>query len=330
MDNANEEEIFRSDEDDFAKSMEDLRAKVLRIGERYDPDEPVTLFDIPVYNNVGDQLIFLGELYFLDKLKVKDVHFVPNGQDMSNPRLYRGRKVLFQGGGNFGDIYPEHDEKRIQVLNASRGSEVEFLPQTLHYRDPANLDRMRRAVSAHGRVIIHVRDNRSYEFATAMFDCDVRLSPDMAHALWGDDLLKYSGSISNDTLYMLRRDIERTPSQALASSVDWDDLVSKWKLRFSWRACQFVYGGIGMDSIRQAAIRYWIAHCKYRVRSAVEFFGSYQTIVTSRLHGHILTLLIGRDCLLLDNSYGKNSTYLETWTKKTGKVRLISELSDGR
>lgn len=38
-------------------------------------------------------------------------------------------------------------------------------------------------------------------------------------------------------------------------------------------------------------------------------------MITDRLHGHILCLLLGLPHVLLDNTYGKLKDFYDTWTK---------------
>jgi len=44
-------------------------------------------------------------------------------------------------------------------------------------------------------------------------------------------------------------------------------------------------------------------------------------VITDRLHGHILSLLMGIPHVLLDNSYGKVRRFYEAWTKEFESVR---------
>ena len=39
-----------------------------------------------------------------------------------------------------------------------------------------------------------------------------------------------------------------------------------------------------------------------------------RVVVTDRLHGHILSMLLGKPHVILDNSYGKLSSFHEKWT----------------
>ena len=58
---------------------------------------------------------------------------------------------------------------------------------------------------------------------------------------------------------------------------------------------------------------------------AVLFFSRYESVETSRLHGHILSSLLGKPNTVIDNSYGKNANYYYTWMHEAPDVRLIGE-----
>jgi exopolysaccharide biosynthesis predicted pyruvyltransferase EpsI len=50
-----------------------------------------------------------------------------------------------------------------------------------------------------------------------------------------------------------------------------------------------------------------------------------RVVITDRLHGHILCLLLGLPHVLLDNSIGKLSAYFETWTPSMAGVTFASD-----
>ena len=45
-----------------------------------------------------------------------------------------------------------------------------------------------------------------------------------------------------------------------------------------------------------------------------------ERIVTDRLHGHILALLLGIPHIVLDNDYGKLAAYIRVWTQASPLV----------
>jgi pyruvyl transferase EpsO len=51
-------------------------------------------------------------------------------------------------------------------------------------------------------------------------------------------------------------------------------------------------------------------------------------VVTDRLHGHILSVLLGIPNVLMDNSYGKNQSFYATWTQDLDLVRWAKKGDD--
>ena len=52
-----------------------------------------------------------------------------------------------------------------------------------------------------------------------------------------------------------------------------------------------------------------------RARVALGFaqIDRHKVLVTDRLHGHIMASLFGKPHVVIDNSYGKISNFIETW-----------------
>ena len=52
-----------------------------------------------------------------------------------------------------------------------------------------------------------------------------------------------------------------------------------------------------------------------QINQSVRLLSNYDLIITTRLHGHILACLLGIPNILLNNSYGKNKNFYQTWMK---------------
>jgi pyruvyl transferase EpsO len=52
----------------------------------------------------------------------------------------------------------------------------------------------------------------------------------------------------------------------------------------------------------------------------VRLLAAGRRVVTDRLHGHILCLLVGIPHCLYDNSYGKNREFYRAWTSSSDFV----------
>ncbi len=59
-------------------------------------------------------------------------------------------------------------------------------------------------------------------------------------------------------------------------------------------------------------------------------FNRYPCVITNRLHGHILCVLLGIPHVFLPNSYGKNQLWYETWTSQIANVRFVTSPEEVR
>ena len=53
-----------------------------------------------------------------------------------------------------------------------------------------------------------------------------------------------------------------------------------------------------------------------------------KVVVTDRLHGHILSVLMNKPNVILDNSYGKVFNYHAAWTPGVQNVLVASNITD--
>lgn len=53
--------------------------------------------------------------------------------------------------------------------------------------------------------------------------------------------------------------------------------------------------------------------CKAMIKEGVEFISPYKIIETTRLHGCILSILLNKKIILINNTYGKNKNFYDTW-----------------
>ena len=58
-----------------------------------------------------------------------------------------------------------------------------------------------------------------------------------------------------------------------------------------------------------------------RLFRGIRILSNAKVVITDRLHGHILSLLLGIPHVLLDNRIGKNRAFYETWTRDSAITR---------
>ncbi|CAA0282372.1 Exopolysaccharide biosynthesis protein [Acinetobacter baumannii] len=55
---------------------------------------------------------------------------------------------------------------------------------------------------------------------------------------------------------------------------------------------------------------------------SINFINQYDTIYTTRLHGCILAVLLGKNIYLMDNNYGKNTRFFNEWLQDYENIML--------
>ncbi len=295
-------------------------------------EAPFALLDFPNHANVGDSAIWVGEaLYFRDH-RGRDPRYVASIDAFSEARLRTSvpeGPIFIHGGGNFGDLWPRHQEFREHLLERFRDRPIIQLPQTIHFDDPARAAGAAKAIARHGNFRLFVRDQPSYDFAAAHFDCEVTLCPDMAVFIGALD----RGAPEVDVLYLLRTDRERAVRGA-ATRKGYSSRVADWlvesrpsletrKLR---RVLRELRRG-QRDRLVLRAASYQTA-ARARVLRGCRLLSSGRVVITDRLHAHLLCLLAGIPHAVLDNSYGKLGAFLDRWTGEAAGVHRADSTED--
>jgi len=275
------------------------------------------LLDFPNYANVGDNAIWLGELAYLRRAGVEIVYRsdqVAYSREQLAARIGDGT-ILLSGGGNFGDLWPAHQWFREEVVSAFPDRKIVQLPQTIHFTERSSLERARAVFERHPNVTILVRDERSREVELG---AAVVLCPDMAFALGP---LERPLPADREILWLLRSDRE-SAIHSDAEKMDWpdDEVRGGPKPPLSMSAARWLQEALSPEVARRragyrplAAVNDWLARA--RLARGLRTVSRGHVVVTDRLHGHILSLLLGIPHVLLDSRHGKLRHFYETWTE---------------
>jgi exopolysaccharide biosynthesis predicted pyruvyltransferase EpsI len=322
-----------------ARSLETSRQAVTRL--QHEIDEVLTplvtgkrcaLLDFPHHPNVGDSAIWVGEQIFLSKLGVKPAYVcTTKNRDWNAMERAIGPDgtILIHGGGNFGDVWPIHQQLREEVLHRFPGHPVLQLPQTVHFSDGTAVARTAAKIRKHGNFTLAVRDRKSLAFARERFECNVVLCPDMAFCIGP---IAAAASSDQRILLLLRSDKEKkdhSPADAILQSpdllcTDWlTESYTETRLRSGGRLFADMLQGKGEPTRRGS---YYNALAGERVRRGLSQLASFRYIVSDRLHVHILSTLLGRHHALLDNNYGKLSSFVAAWNTNWDGMQLCHEL----
>lgn len=294
----------------------------------------VALLDFPRYKNAGDSLIWAGQVSALDRLGV-DVSYVSDIGRFDQEELDRsapGAPVLFQGGGNFGDLWPVFQDFRDYVVATNPSRRIITLPQTVRFSSADRAAETDRIFASHGQVTVMVRDPMSLERARRQLpSVEVVLAPDGALA---NRPFARPVNASSDVLALARTDREKATELQLPDSID--HRTADWHMsprtkEASWvlsRVPQFVHKRAtrnlrrSMESLVQGSYERMLS---LNLSSATRILSTGRIVVTDRLHAHVLAILLGIPSVVMENSYGKIKPIFDFSTHKFSTAEFADD-----
>lgn len=309
------------------------------LGPFIPPGSTVALLDFPNHDNIGDSLIWLGTIAYLRSLGC-DIAYTCDRTSYSARRatraIGRGSPVLLHGGGNFGDLWPTFQMFREQVIADLQDHPIVQLPQSVFFRQPGALRRCAQLLDRHPQLVITVRDRVSFGTVSTNFKAHAALCPDMAFALWPLSPVHARVTPEYDVVWLSRTDAERHHgSDPSAGSnvliVDWSpDPRHMRALRLANKILGKGLSLVDYDlhQLETLLNNIFLVHARERRTEGIETLSRGHVVVTDRLHGHILCLLLDIPHVLLDNSYGKLRLFYDAWTHESDITRWASSPSD--
>ncbi|MBW4507412.1 MAG: polysaccharide pyruvyl transferase family protein [Scytonematopsis contorta HA4267-MV1] len=321
------------------------------------------LLDYPEHLNLGDHLIWLGNIFYLtDVLKAK-IKYAASKEGFSKDVLEEkagNAPILLHGGGNLGDIWPAYQNFREQIITEYRDRPVVILPQCIYFQDLNNLEKTAKVFNSHPNLTIFTRDNRSDDIARKYFDnCRVVKAPDMALQLRNMSGFS-SDTISKSSILFHCRNDKELNKEFASNKIDIPHLVVEDWLSYKWvlgtnkkwfkRGIAQLYREVWQRGF--ATPDEWMARQKWQylhpdvpkfqeiyqpflhqrswsfIYSAIHQFQQHRVIITNRLHGHILCIILGIPHVFLANGYYKNESFYETWTHQIPFCRFIRDAGE--
>ncbi|MDP9344991.1 MAG: polysaccharide pyruvyl transferase family protein [Actinomycetota bacterium] len=319
-----------------------LRDRLEQVLHRHIPDPvDVALVGFPNHPNVGDSAIWLGERAWLGRAG----HRLAYSADLITYSRRALSRVLgfdgviaLHGGGNLGDVWPQHEALRERVMQDFPRHRIVQLPQTAYFRSVRAVERARRVYESCSDLVVIARDEDSHRRLGEWFDIRTDLAPDAAFALGSQPT---TGQPAADIVWLVRTDEEATkPLRPVpagsARALDWlDDNVGTALGIPVGRVRAFVQT-FGRQSRRippaaaafqQLLIPAFDLLARCRVAYGCEVLAQGRVVVTDRLHAHILCLLLDVPNVV-DTGYGKIRSFYETWTSGCAAARYTSDPAD--
>lgn len=300
-------------------------------------DAEIILLDYPNTTNVGDSLIWLGEIAYLRSRNLK-IRYVCDSRNYDFERLKQvlndNSIVLMHGGGNFGTVWEEIHTFRLKVIHELKSVPIIQLPQTIHFDSQDKVNEINEAIIEHGNYTLLVRGQFSYDFARSIFNTQVYLCPDMAFFIGA---IENQSATNNSFVAVARTDCETSGALNLALNTlkeeqeikitDWLDPTFTEKFIHRIEIHTKRMRGF-IDPHNLLLLKLWNLLSRLRLKRGIDILGSANTVVTDRLHVHILSILLNKPHIMVDNNYGKLKRFYETWTYRCALVKYASKSND--
>ncbi|TDS18647.1 pyruvyl transferase EpsO [Maribacter caenipelagi] len=295
--------------------------------------EDYVLYDIPNHKNIGDQLIYQGELDFLKTLPYKCCDY--SSVTFNFSRKIQPNTILLHGGGNFGDLYPLHQNFREKTIKNNPDKKIVIFSQTVHFESKKELERSAKVFNAHRNVTLCARDTVSFDILRKHFiNCKVILLSDMALC----SSYSKSKKPKYEVLIMKRKDIELGGINVLKNSygypeIDWPtyeesmvESIVSFYVKLNNKFSKLYFRSVQKNSVFGLLP---IRNKDSYIKQGIDFLSDYKFVISTRLHGHILCLLLGIPSVIINNSYGKNKRFYNSWLKNVDNSYYAETIEEG-
>ncbi len=275
------------------------------------PNNVAVLFGSPIHNNLGDHLITLGELKYLEEIGFdKQIVQIPKQVYwMYKERIKEGitpdTRIFINGGGWLGDLWPEDDSFMQEIVSTFSDNRIIIFPQTVYYeRKQGKIDTKEKAIQTYSsckKLTIFLRDKASYDFFYSRLPyAKVLLIPDIALYVnrWAPKN-EYNNRNLLKAGICLRNDKEK---------VDDNKLIYQ-------KVINLLFGnGFQVSCVNtMARLGIPIFARKMVVNKHLLQFAQKDIIVTDRLHAMIFSVITHTPCIVFDNKSKKVSGVYNTW-----------------
>lgn len=289
-------------------------------------DSDYAYLELPYYENIGDTLIWEGTRILLNQTNHKCLYNA-SFTTFFHQKVPQHALILLQGGGNFGDLWDGPHSFRKKIIELYPNNKIIIFPQTVWYENQENIKADEIFFANHPNVTMCARDKVSFKFMQEHFPQNkVLLVPDMAFFIDFDKFGEINTIKTERTLYAKRVDKELKddiwPSfiPQNAEVHDWPTFERKIP---KYAFADYIIGWLnffanikGIKPINRLIdlIRTHFYRPQY-IKDCVKFINQYDTIYSTRLHIAIASAMMGKKVYLMDNSYGKNFSFYDTWLK---------------
>lgn len=347
------------------KIKEELHQALNKTGEF----EKCALVDCPPGKNIGSILLWISSaLCLTDILKIK-IKYTSSESGFSENEMKEkiGQAPIFLRGGLVGDFLRPDSANRHHfyeyIVSRYKERPVFILPQSFFFVDENKLRRLAQTFNAHPRLTIFVRENYSYQLAQERFPrCRLIFSPDTVFHLADMPQLILPVKRKTAPLYLKRTD-DQDAQYSPPASLDVPELmVEDWR-PYHWLTAKTNKINIpGLNRLVRefwqrglAAPQEWSSRQNWKrsspfylklkkicheagfkpawpdgiVHSAFYQLRQHPLIITNRLHGHVISCLLGIPNIALPGPGGPTLESLyNSWTHRIPYCRYVKEAKE--
>ena len=283
-------------------------------------------FGAATYGNVGDLAISVASEKLLREKSSRKVIVINDSISVTTAKWLRHfinskDVVAFQGGGNFGDLYPkiEGEREAVFTLVQPKNPVLIQMPTSINFENSneINLQKIR---AAYSNVNIFARESYSFQNGHSMsLGQSLELVPDLVCSLVPQNSVKRHQQ-KKDSLKVLvirRADHERRENQLL------DELIRSYE---SNPKVSLKYTDTVVDvpdlSVRSTKKRQQIVNDK------ISEIAKADIVVTDRLHGMLLSRVARIPVIAFDNSTHKIKHTVSDWLGDDQGVLFVNSSGD--
>jgi pyruvyl transferase EpsO len=277
----------------------------------------VAIIDPATHTNIGDLMIWKGEIEFVQSLGLRVD--LTCGKCQDNAKWMRNCNVdefgrdwilVYQGGGNWGKTWIRVHQcrrKRIRELS-KRGADLLQMPCSVWFGNEFERRNLRfwneevefwNSTVIESNFVVGFRQEDSFRLMSENINAfkSIRV-PDIAFAL---NLPNAESEAEVDVVFLLRRDKE---SALIAGLNSVEAFLSKQKFSFLLKDWS--------DLIPEAdELEPFPERMDQLIQAGSDYISKGKIVITDRLHASILSFLTRKPFIYIDNSYGKLSGTLE-------------------
>lgn len=306
--------------------------------------------------NFGDSAIWNGQVDLIRKLNL-DVQYSCSDKDYSANELRSAIGddgiIMLTGGGNFGGMHAYH-KLRLTILDQFKSNPVIQLPQTARFTQAESLAITKQTIKAHGDITLLARDHMTHEIFNNEFRSDnvnIELCPDMAFM---SGVQQKPSNPEVDIVGLLRLDNESNYIHDRGNVYNASlekylniCLPSKNTYTLSETEGQQIefLNNVMIDPGHTIEVTDWyltgisnnqnayktLGHntkAELGVQLALNILSRGRVVVTDRLHAYILCLQMGIPHVVVDNNYGKLSSFHKTWAEDCQITHFVETMED--